>query len=73
MDMFENGILTLKGHRWDVSDFGIPKQWLSWCARHACGKGFGDLSSRQGPIGFAESFGHPEYSMTVKKQETARL
>jgi aldehyde:ferredoxin oxidoreductase len=69
MDMFENGILTLKDTDGLSLNFGNTEAMLELVRKTCLREGFGDKLAA-GSYRFAESFGHPEYSMTVKKQET---
>jgi aldehyde:ferredoxin oxidoreductase len=68
MDLFEAGHLTLQDTGGLDLRFGNVDALLE--ATHLTGKGegFGKLLG-QGSYRLAEAFGHPEFSMTVKKQE----
>ena len=69
MDMFENGILTLKDTAGIPLNFGNAEAMVEMVRKTGLREGFGDKLA-VGSYRLAESFGHPEYSMTVKKQET---
>lgn len=67
MEMFEKGFLSEK-------DVGMKLNWgndeamVELVKKTANREGFGDLLA-EGSYRFAEKFGHPELSMTIKKQE----
>lgn len=68
MDLFEDGILTLEDTGGVPLHFGDAKTMVEMVRLTASGEGFG-RRLEQGSYRLAESCGHPEYSMTVKKQE----
>jgi aldehyde:ferredoxin oxidoreductase len=68
MDMFESGILTLKDTDGVALNFGDVETMVDMVRKTGLREGFGDKLAL-GSYRLAESFGHPEYSMTVKKQE----
>ena len=69
MDMFEDGILTLKDTDGIPLRFGNVEGMVEMVRKTAVREGFGDKLAL-GSYRLAESYGHPEYSMSVKKQET---
>ncbi|MBN1615080.1 MAG: aldehyde ferredoxin oxidoreductase family protein [Deltaproteobacteria bacterium] len=69
MDLFEDGIITVKDTDGLVLRFGEADAMLEAVRKAATGEGFGQ-KLQLGSYRLAESYGHPEYSMTVKKQET---
>lgn len=68
MDLFEAGHLTLKDTGGLDLRFGNVEAMLEATHLTAKGEGFGKLLGL-GSYRLAEAFGHPEFSMTVKKQE----
>jgi aldehyde:ferredoxin oxidoreductase len=68
MDMFENGILTLKDTGGLALNFGNADAIVELTKQTAHKEGLG-AKLALGSYRFAQSFGHPEYSMTTKKQE----
>jgi aldehyde:ferredoxin oxidoreductase len=68
MDLFENGILSLEDTDGVALNFGSAKAMVEMARKTAMGEGFG-LKLAMGSYRLAESCGHPEYSMSVKKQE----
>jgi aldehyde:ferredoxin oxidoreductase len=68
MDLFENGILTVKDTDGIPLHFGETEAMVEVVRRTGLREGFGDKLAL-GSYRLAESYGHPEYSMTVKKQE----
>jgi aldehyde:ferredoxin oxidoreductase len=68
MDLFENGILTLKDTGGIPLNFGNAEAMVEVVRKTGLREGIGDKLAL-GSYRFSESFGHPEYSMTVKKQE----
>jgi len=68
MDMFENGIIGLKDTDGVALNFGDARAMVDMVRKTATGEGFGKKLA-MGSYRLAESFGHPEYSMSVKKQE----
>jgi aldehyde:ferredoxin oxidoreductase len=69
MDLFEDGIITVKDTDGLVLRFGDADAMLEAVRKMATGEGFGQ-KLQLGSYRLAESYGHPEYSMTAKKQET---
>lgn len=67
MDMFQAGLVTPKEAGLDMS-FGNPDALVELTRRTGLREGIGDKLAL-GSYRFAASYGHPEYSMTVKKQE----
>jgi len=69
MEMYERGILSENdiGLR---AEFGNAKAMVELVRRTGSGEGFGALIG-EGSYRMAEKYGHPEYSMSVKKQELA--
>jgi len=67
MEMFEKGILTEKdiGMKLNFGDGSAMVKLVEMAAKR---EGFGDILA-EGSYRMAEKFGHPEYSMTSKKQE----
>ncbi len=68
MDMFEDGVLTLKDTGGMPVRFGDADAIIKLTEMTAAREGFGDKLA-EGSYRLAASHGHPEYSMTVKKQE----
>lgn len=68
MDLFEAGHITLEDTEGLDLRFGNAKAILEATKLTALGQGFGRKLGL-GSYRLAESFGHPEFSMTVKKQE----
>lgn len=68
MDLYEDGIITDKDTGGLALTFGNPAAMLEAVRLTALGEGFGRKLAL-GSYRLAESYGHPEYSMTVKKQE----
>jgi aldehyde:ferredoxin oxidoreductase len=68
MDLYENGILTVKDTGGVALNFGAVETMVDMVRKTGYREGFGDKLAF-GSYRLAESFGHPEYSMTVKKQE----
>jgi aldehyde:ferredoxin oxidoreductase len=68
MDLFENGILTTRDTGGIALNFGATDVMVEMVRKTGLREGFGDKLAL-GSYRLAESFGHPEYSMTVKKQE----
>ena len=67
MEMSEKGIISEKDTGMDLR-FGDGKAVVELLKQTALRQGFGD-SIAQGSYRMAESYGHPELSMTSKKQE----
>ena len=68
MDLFEDGIITTKDTDGIVLNFGNAEAMVEMVRKTAVGEGFGKKLAL-GSYRLAESYGHPEYSMSVKKQE----
>ena len=68
MDLFEAGYVTLKDTGGKDMSFGNVDALVELTRMTANREGIGDKLAL-GSYRFAESFGHPEFSMTVKKQE----
>ena len=68
MDMFEAGILSSKDTDGVPLTFGNTEAIVDLTRKTALREGFGDKLA-QGSYRLAESYGHPEYSMSVKRQE----
>ncbi len=68
MDLFENGIITTKDTDGVALNFGDAEAMVEMVRKTAEGEGFGKKLAL-GSYRLAESYGHPEYSMSVKKQE----
>ncbi len=67
MDLYEDGIITLKDTGVPLN-FGNAEAMVEMVRKTALGEGFG-AKLALGSYRLAESYGHPEYSMTTKKQE----
>jgi aldehyde:ferredoxin oxidoreductase len=68
MDLFEDGIITTKDTDGIALNFGNTEAMVEMVRKTAEGEGFGKKLAL-GSYRLAESYGHPEYSMSVKKQE----
>jgi aldehyde:ferredoxin oxidoreductase len=68
MEMYEAGIVTLKDTGGLDLSFGNPDTIVELTRKIGVREGIGDRLAL-GSYRYAASFGHPEYSMTVKKQE----
>jgi len=69
MELYENGYISKEQTDLDIS-FGNVQSIVELIKRTAYKQGFGrDLA--EGSFRMAEKYGHPELSMTVKKQELA--
>lgn len=68
MDMFEDGILKLKDTDGIPLNFGNTEAMVEFTRKTALREGFGDKLAL-GSYRLAESYGHSEYSMSIKKQE----
>ena len=68
MDLFEAGHVTLKDTGGIDMHFGNADSMIELTRMIANREGIGDKLAL-GSYRFAEGFGHPEFSMTVKKQE----
>lgn len=68
MELFERGIITTKDTDGVQLTFGNTAAMVEMVRKAGEGEGFG-AKLAQGSYRLAESYGHPEFSMTVKKQE----
>jgi aldehyde:ferredoxin oxidoreductase len=68
MDLFEDGIITTKDTDGVALNFGNAEAMVEMTHKTGAGEGFGKKLAL-GSYRLAESFGHPEYSMSVKKQD----
>ena len=68
MDLYEHGIITGEDTDGIALNFGNAKDMVEMVRKTAFGEGFGKKLGL-GSYRLAESYGHPEYSMSVKKQE----
>jgi aldehyde:ferredoxin oxidoreductase len=68
MDLFENGIITPEDTVDVTLRFGNAEAMVEMVKKTAAMEGFGEKLA-QGSYRLAESYGHPEYSMSTKKQE----
>jgi aldehyde:ferredoxin oxidoreductase len=68
MDLYEHGILTLQDTDGIPLTFGNAEGMVAMVEKTGRREGLGDRLAL-GSYRLAESVGHPEYSMTVKKQE----
>jgi len=68
MDLYEAGIIGLKETGGIPLTFGNAEAVVEMVRRTGLREGFGDKLAL-GSYRLAESYGHPEFSMTVKKQE----
>ncbi|MEJ2723582.1 MAG: aldehyde ferredoxin oxidoreductase family protein [Deltaproteobacteria bacterium] len=68
MDLFENGLLTLEDTQGTDLRFGNGEGLVEMVRKTAAMEGFGKKLA-QGSFRLAQACGHPEYSMTVRKQE----
>jgi len=68
MDMFADGIITTKDTGGLEIRFGDPDIIVQLTRMMGIREGFGDQMA-DGSYRLAEKYGHPEYSMSVKKQE----
>jgi aldehyde:ferredoxin oxidoreductase len=68
MDLYEAGIIGLKETGGIPLTFGNAEVLVEMVRRTGLREGFGDKLAL-GSYRLAESYGHPEFSMTVKKQE----
>ncbi|HHV37891.1 MAG TPA: aldehyde ferredoxin oxidoreductase family protein [Tepidimicrobium sp.] len=67
MELHEMGVITEEELGEELT-FGDADSIISWTERTANREGFGDLMAL-GSYRLAEKYGHPELSMSVKKQE----
>lgn len=68
MELWQRGFVTSKDTEGLELRFGRPEQLEELAHRTAFRRGIGDKLA-EGSFRLAESFGHPEWAMTVKKQE----
>jgi aldehyde:ferredoxin oxidoreductase len=68
MDMYEHGIITLKDTGGIPINFGNAEVMVELVKMMGNREGFGDKMA-DGSYRLASAYGHPEYSMSVKKQE----
>jgi aldehyde:ferredoxin oxidoreductase len=68
MEMFEDGIITLQDTGGIALNFGNTEAMVEMVRLAAKGEGFGRKLA-MGSYRLASGYGHPEYSMTAKKQE----
>ncbi|MBM4312297.1 MAG: aldehyde ferredoxin oxidoreductase family protein [Deltaproteobacteria bacterium] len=68
MDLFESGVITTKDTDGAALRFGDAEMMVEMTRKTGTGEGFGNKLAL-GSYRLAESYGHPEYSMTAKKQE----
>jgi len=68
MELYEKGYLTKEDLGGKDLKFGDADSILEWTEKTAVREGFGDILAL-GSYRMAEKYGHPELSMTVKKQE----
>jgi aldehyde:ferredoxin oxidoreductase len=68
MDLFEDGIITTKDTGGVALNFGNAEAMVEMTRKTGVGEGFGKKLAL-GSYRLAESYGHPEYSMSAKKQE----
>lgn len=67
MELFQKGIITSKEVGRSLH-FGDADAMVEMVKAMGCREGFGDALA-EGSYRLAEKYGHPEYSMSVKKQE----
>lgn len=68
MDMYEDGVITIKDTDGVPLNFGNAQALIEMVNKTANREGFGDKLAL-GSYRMAAGYGHPEYSMTTKKQE----
>ncbi len=68
MDLFEDGIIKTKDTDGVALSFGNAEAMVEMTRKTGAGEGFGKKLAL-GSYRLAESYGHPEYSMSVKKQD----
>ena len=68
MDLFEDGIITTKETGGIALNFGNAEAMVDMTRLTGIGEGFGKKLAL-GSYRLAESYGHPEYSMSAKKQD----
>lgn len=67
MEMYEKGIIT-KDELGEELKFGDIESMIKWTERTGYREGFGNIMA-EGSYRMAAKYGHPELSMSVKKQE----
>ncbi|MEN6522938.1 MAG: aldehyde ferredoxin oxidoreductase C-terminal domain-containing protein, partial [Anaerolineaceae bacterium] len=70
MDLYENGFITLKDTGGMAIPFGSTEMMVKMVEMTGNREGFGDQLA-EGSYRLASRYGHPEFSMTAKKQEMA--
>jgi aldehyde:ferredoxin oxidoreductase len=68
MELYEKGYITKSDLGGKNLKFGDADGIIEWTEKTALREGFGDIMA-MGSYRMAEKYGHPEFSMTVKKQE----
>lgn len=68
MELYEKGIITNKDLDGKELIFGDAESIIEWAEKTGNREGFGDVMAL-GSYRMAEKYGHPEFSMSVKKQE----
>lgn len=68
MELKEKGIINKEDLQGKDLKFADADSIIEWTEKTAYREGFGDIMA-QGSYRMAEKYGHPEYSMSVKKQE----
>jgi aldehyde:ferredoxin oxidoreductase len=68
MDMFEKGIITLKDTDGIALNFGNAEAMVEMVRKTGAGEGFGKKLA-EGSYRLGAGYGHPELSMSCKKQE----
>ncbi len=68
MELCEKGIVPAGDVDGPALEFGSAEAMVEWTRKMGAGEGFGEKLA-QGSYRLADSYGHPELSMTVKKQE----
>jgi aldehyde:ferredoxin oxidoreductase len=70
MDLYENGFITTKDTGGMAIPFGSTEMMVKMVEMTGNREGFGDQLA-EGSYRLASRYGHPEFSMTAKKQEMA--
>lgn len=68
MELYEKGYLPKEDLGGEELVFGDAQSIMKWTEKAGYREGFGDILAL-GSYRMAEKYGHPEFSMTVKKQE----
>jgi aldehyde:ferredoxin oxidoreductase len=68
MDLFEDGVITTRDTGGIALNFGNAEAMVDMTRLTGIGEGFGKKLAL-GSYRLAESYGHPEYSMSAKKQD----